>query len=287
MPFPEVGLWSDVPEADYHKLDAFSSSGIKAIRDCPAVYKWEKEHPELVFDTTATEFGTAAHKMILEESKFDAAYYITRPGFTRAKKEDKEWAAEREAQGKTQLKMNDYDLVRELRDAVYDHPFASLILSGASAREKTAIFDRYDLRCKARYDIDAVESCCLIADVKVTAYSHPDDWVSQCVRMNQIGQAAWYQDSYSLASREDDIAMPDFAWIVCPSERPFKGRIWVAIPSEEWCEMARIQNRDAADIYKKCVSENRWPGYADNDPKEIQPRWLEKRAASELIKIVK
>src|SRR5688572_17211107 len=82
---PVMPFIDNMPEGDYHRHAALGSSGIWNLLDSPATYAYFRDHPSKESD--ATELGTAIHAYVLEPATFAARYFITPPGFSRAKKE--------------------------------------------------------------------------------------------------------------------------------------------------------------------------------------------------------
>ena len=56
-----------LPADEYHadpvKGGSLSSSGARKILECPARFRWERDHPPV--PTDAFNFGHAAHKLVL------------------------------------------------------------------------------------------------------------------------------------------------------------------------------------------------------------------------------
>ena len=63
-----AGIYQDVPELDYHSgrfgpHGSVSSTEAKRLLECPALYKWSKEHPAP--PKAAFDFGHTVHGMVL------------------------------------------------------------------------------------------------------------------------------------------------------------------------------------------------------------------------------
>lgn len=63
-----AGIYQNVPELDYHSgrfgpHGSVSSTEAKRILDCPALYKWSKEHPAP--PKAAFDFGHTIHGLVL------------------------------------------------------------------------------------------------------------------------------------------------------------------------------------------------------------------------------
>lgn len=261
-----------LPAADYHKHHALGSSGVSALLDCPATFDYLRRHPEDDPETAATELGTAIHTFVLEPGSFAPRYFITPPGFTRARKDDKAVATAEEAKGLTQITSVDYEKLKVIREAVMACEDARLLIENAEAVERTAFWMRGDVECKARFDIDAVTATGLVADLKSAADPNPASFARGDDAVRRAVQALWYSDGY-LRVTED--AMPRFCWIVVPTTPPYHGRVWVGEPDESFLRIAQARTERAVGIYRKCRETNVWPGYAANGIVSLAPTgWM-------------
>jgi len=74
------GIYTQLPESDYHDIDALGSTDIKELADepngGPVEWKYKHDHPEEDKDTAAKTLGSAIHARILEgrQSFFDQYY---------------------------------------------------------------------------------------------------------------------------------------------------------------------------------------------------------------------
>lgn len=285
MTWPESpGFHDGVPDHKYHAHKALGSSGVAHLLDCPATYRYLADHPEAHKDTEATEFGTACHAYILEgEAAFASRYFVTPLGFSRAKtKADAETVAAvlaHEAAGGKVIKQADYDLVRRVADAVFACADAAAILKGATGRERSVLFTRDGVPCKARLDVDAIEDMALVADLKCLADPRPSRFLSGDMGKHRAIQASFYSTGCHLAGTA---MAPDFAWIVAPTEPPFARRVWVAQASDPLLRYGDGEIRRALTLYKSCVATNDWAGY-DEEIRFMEPpaRWVEKEVAFE------
>ena len=273
MSWPDSpGLHDGVPDGVYHAHKALGSSGIADLLDCPATYRYHADVPESHKDTEATELGTAVHTYVLEgEAAFLSRYHITPPGFTMAAKvKDKvnvDACAAAMAAGKRRFAQDDYDVVRHIADAVRACPDAAAILDASEACERSALFTREGVPCKARFDVDAVTSMALVADLKSAADPRPHRFLTGDMGVKRAIQASHYTTAYLLAGGD---SAPDFAWIVVPVEPPFTRRVWVAQASDGLLKHGDGLIRRALATYKDAVARNAWDGY-DNEIRMMEP----------------
>ena len=71
------GIYTQLPEADYHAVDARGSTDIKDLYADTTEWKYRMDHPEEDKDTAAKLLGSAIHARVLEgEDAFHAGYYL-------------------------------------------------------------------------------------------------------------------------------------------------------------------------------------------------------------------
>ena len=275
--WPEPGIHDRVEEGEYHRHPALGSGSIVDLLDAPAVYRYHADVPESHKDTEATELGTAVHAYVLEgEEAFLARYHITAPGFSRAAKvKDKEAVdalLAAEAAGKKQLKSDAYDQVRRIYDAIMLCADSRAILEAAKGCERSALFQREGVPCKARFDVDAVASMGLVADLKTAADPRPSRFLSGDMGTKRAIQASHYSTGYVLCGEAE---APDFAWIVVPTEPPYTGRVWVAQASDGVLRYGDGLIRRALGLWKDATARGTWDGY-DTEIRMMEPPswWL-------------
>jgi len=73
-PPPEVGIYENVPNDEYHSWAAVSSTLLNKLRQGPRHAQWMLNHG---FETKDVfEQGTAIHTVILEPQRFENEYFM-------------------------------------------------------------------------------------------------------------------------------------------------------------------------------------------------------------------
>ena len=122
-----------IPNSEYRARDGISSTDLKHIAKSPAHFRYWKDHPQE--DTPALLFGRAAHKYVLEIEEFFSEFAVV-PKVDRRTKEGKEIyeAFETENVCKDVIFSDDFEKIKEMREVLYDTPFAKMLLSGKKER---------------------------------------------------------------------------------------------------------------------------------------------------------
>lgn len=127
-----AGIYQDVPELDYHSgrfgpHGSVSSTEAKRLLECPALYKWSKEHPTP--PKAAFDFGHTVHGMVLGTG-LDIYVHDHDSLRTKAAKEDIAAARER---GQVPMSRADYARAEDAYQAVMNHPAAAVDRQKAEA----------------------------------------------------------------------------------------------------------------------------------------------------------
>lgn len=148
----EVGA-HDLTFAEYHALEAWSSSALKAMRKGPpARVLWERDHDR--GDTDATILGSAVHCALLTPHLYTEVYAVKPDGMSFATKEGKAWRDDPCRAGRTLLSHDMGATVDAIVNALMDKPAVAASLGKASARETSLVWDCSITgeRCKGRPD---------------------------------------------------------------------------------------------------------------------------------------
>jgi len=150
---PDVGLHEGIPAPEYHAWHAAHFSALKEFRFTPLhVYQYLTDPPE---STPAMALGTALHTAVLEPDLFDALYVRGAAGALNRKgpREENE-RIKLENPGKELIRYDDWPKIMRMQEAVWKHPAARELLSGAGIFEASAVWhdDATGILCKARVD---------------------------------------------------------------------------------------------------------------------------------------
>ena len=269
----ETGLYPNIDDATYHKLDHCSNSRLTKIYDrSPAHCKYYAEHPET---TEAMEVGHALHAAILQPEVW-ASKFARRPdGLDLRRKEDKAtFATFKEANtDKTILSCDNFDSIDEMADAVHSNIDARILLEAPGMFEASAIFDDRDipgLRMKARFD-KLSQELSVIVDVKTCVCAHPRVFEKDIYFRGYHRQAKIYKD----AAEQLGIKIADFCFIAVEKEGYHGVAVYKIEPAA--LELAQKELYPLKATYRRCEQSGAWPGYAEGVVSIGCPDWCYNR----------
>lgn len=269
-PCPEPGIYENILNEDYHKIDCPSSSWLKDLvppARLPASLLKPKQDK-----SDALLVGEATHQQILEPDLF-ASRFVRMPDFgdgrTKAAKDAKA-AFENENVGKICMKPDDYDLAIAMRDSVYSNEDAKSLLELRTATEASIIADEPNtgVRCRVRPDLllhSTKAGKILIGDIKTTAKKASRKGFEKTILEYQYHiSAAMYLE---LAKKHYGVEVSDFFFIVIEKTYPYFTAVW-RLSDELGCDALQIGRDKMVKnllIYKECREKNYWPMYETGD----------------------
>lgn len=261
-----------IPEADYLAdpvpSGSLSCSGARRILDCPAKFRWERDHPvhKDVFD-----FGKAAHGAVLGvDGGLDV---IDAPDWR--KKAAQEARDESRANGRTPILEHEAIQVAEMAAAVRQHPIAGALLDPARGGqpEQTLIWpdQRAPVTLRCRIDwLPPVPATgrMIVTDYKTSVSAGPRQFARSVANYGYHQQHAFYIAGVSAVLGVDD---PAFVFIVQEKDPPYL--VTVCELDADAVRVGRERNRRAIDLYHECVTTGRWPSYSDEVELLSLPTW--------------
>jgi len=261
----EVGVVDGMPAERYHRTEAMSSGGVRAITKSARHFRLMRD--TINQPTAAMVFGTAVHDGVLEPAQFGARV-VCAPKFDMRKTVDKEAAAEFRAMhaGKSQLPPEEFDRARRCIDAVQAHPSARKLLDGAIVERSFFWNDaRYNVPCKARWD---ASNRGLLIDLKTTKDASPDEFAKSIAHWMYHAQMAHY---ISAAEHLLDASPQAAVFIAVESEPPHLVACY-ELPGNAILAGLHIVNLALAK-YADAISTGTWPGYPETIEAIQLPRW--------------
>jgi len=244
----------------YDQIPAVRRSELWLLRKSPAHYLYAVTHPSE--STPAMEFGTAAHKLILEPEEFDKAY-VTAPEVDRRTKAGKAaWAEFMESLGdRSVIKPADLEVIQAMDGAVKTHPTAAALLK--TGRHEVPIeWTDPDTGepCKCRPDcLTEYGGQKYIVDYK-TANSCEDGHFERACRTHGYKlQAAMYTEGVFAETLESY----KFAFVAQEKNPPYAVRVYFC--DQGFIDEGREQFRDLIELYHVCKKTNQWPGYENEE----------------------
>ncbi len=261
------GLYPDLDEATYHADNALaptlgrslSSSGAKAILDCPARFAYQRQHP---VQKDVYDFGAVVHGMLLGTG---GDVHVVQADSWRTKAAQEERDSARDA-GKVPLLVADYERALAVQSAVMAHPVTGAIFARAGEAEQSLywIDDETGITCRGRIDWLLPNA---IVDVKTAANAAPGKWSRNLVDFGYALQAAWYSDGLEAITGE---RLP-FVHVVVEKEPPYL----VAVYQVDHDALVYGADRaaEARRLYAECESNDDWPGYSPDIELVSLPAW--------------
>lgn len=291
---PRVGIFEDIPNAEYHHGPGISKSGLDLIDLSPAHYITHKRHPK---PSTATMiFGSAFHSLVLEPEKFADEYVLPPEGAPNrltsrqinAKKPSDatiaaiefwaQWDAENA--GKTVIENKpgsdpfwspgDWDRLHRMRDAVAEHPIAGILLDPGQGKPEQSVYwvDAQTRKlCKCRPDfLNEAHNC--VADLKSTDDASYTAFGKSCAKFRYHVQDPFYCDGLRAAGK----MIGGFVFVAVEKRPPWGVACYVI--NDDARRIGRSMYERNLETYAKCHAADEWPCY----PAEVRdlelPGWI-------------
>lgn len=264
----EIGMYDGVPDSVYHRDQmSLSSSGARKLLppSCPAIFKWEREHPR---ESTSTfDVGHAAHTLVLGEG----AEIVSLEFDTWSTKAAKEARAAAWAENKTPLLEKDFKTVHAMAAALRSHPLADLLFRNGVAERSMYYRDTETgvmLRARPDWLPEHSRSRLIITDYKTAASANPAKFSKSAAEYGYHQQHPWYCDAAVALGLDDD---PAFLFVVQEKTAPYT--VSVIELDADAVNLGRRLNRAAIDLYAKCEANDHWPGWGDDVHQVSLPAW--------------
>lgn len=263
------GIYGQIREDDYHadRVTApelgptLSSSGAKALLDCPARYRHNLDRPptKRVWDK-----GAIAHALILRNPDHRIRIADTRDWRQRAWQT---WRDDTYSQGLVPIHRGDLATASHIAAAVRRHPIASKVLTGGDAEQSIYWIDpATGIACRGRIDYLRPD---LIIDVKTIVRADETTITRQSANFGYAQQAEWYQRGIEALTGQK---VP-FVHVFVESDAPHL--VHVAQLSDDFLAYGRDRNNEALALFAHCQRTGEWPGYGDAEITLIHPPyWL-------------
>jgi len=290
---PKVGIFSDVPNNEYHGGIGISKSGLDLIHQSPAHFITNKKHPKP--STPAMVIGSAFHALVLEPDVFEQEYVKQpvnapkRPTAAQLNSKNPTKLAQqsigyweqfdKENAGKIILtntpgddpfwKPGDWDRIHRMRDAILEHPIASVLLDLDQGKAEQSVYwvdSQTHKLCKCRPDFinDAHN---VAVDLKSTENASYTEFAKSCAKFRYHVQDPFYRDGLQAVGRPVDA----FVFVAVEKTPPWGIGIYIIEPEAR--RIGRIEYQRDLEIYAQCHSQDEWPCYP-NEVRDIElPVW--------------
>lgn len=263
-------------EETYNKRKGVRRSDLWKLKRSPAHFKYALEHP--VEQSAAMMFGSAVHSAVLTPRSFNKEYIVA--DFDSRTKEGKALKQQAMESGKTLLTVDQHEKIKAIAEAIKANPFAKRLLTG---KHETAHFwtdPETGEKCKCKTDCETdINGTHYIVDLKTCESADEDEFIRSSVKFGYFMQAAMYSEGVKCKTGKDSV----FVFVAVEKDPPHavnvfqcgEDEIRLGMYGDKYGKVAGF--RQLMDLYHRCKTERKWPGYEgfDNKITEIKlPKWL-------------
>ena len=209
--------------------------------------------------TKALAFGSAAHKYILEPESFFDAYAIAPEVDRRTKAGREEWndfILDCEFHGLESISVEDYETVKQMRDALQQNDLAAQLISG---RHEVAFYwvdDMTGEKCKVKVDcLTEYDGKPYIVDYKTTESCEDGHFERSARKYGYQFQAGMYCEG----AFQNTFQEWGFAFVAQEKTPPYASRVYICSP--EWIKRGYDKFRELIGLFHQCKESDNWYGY--------------------------
>lgn len=264
---------ADLSNEAYHSGPGVSNSGLKTIGDRTPAHYWAtspmnpKRRPSE--GSRPMFIGTALHAATLEPAKFAEQYVVAEDFKDRRAAGYKAWSA---AQSKLILMPTEYENVVGMRESIYQHPVAAMLLRDAYEFEYSAYATDPVTGVLVRMRMDLMTCGGWIVDVKKTQDASDKGIEKTIDNYGYYHQDAFYTDVLEWACGE-----PPAGFVFIFVEESYPHCVNVKVLDNVDRERGRKMYRQNLTRYAECLAANHWPAYGDDCGVIELSQWARKR----------
>jgi len=252
-----------MPAETYHDIDAVGGSSLKLLARSPAHYAARRKRKT----TSAMQFGTLAHTVVLEPAKFADSYIVAPAGLDMRTKAGKDFKSE--AAGLQVVSMDDYEAAQAIRQSAMSIPTVARILD--DCRSEVSLFWEYeDIPCKARIDaLRLTKAGAILLDLKTTQDASPESFPRSVGNYGYHLQAAHYCEGWRKVFPE--IPVIAFLFVAVETDAPYAAAAYTL--DDEAISRGEEERARLLSIYRECKTAGRWPSYSAEIQSISLPAW--------------
>ena len=250
--------------AAYHaRREYINKSRLSKMSVCPRYFKWYEDNQQE--PSADLIFGSAFHKLVLEQSTFDDEVAVM-PTIDRRTKAGREMYQDfvEKNQGKYIITDEQYDTIRAMRDSINENVYARKLLRGNVEQSIYFADEPTGVLCKCRPDVwrkvvtEDGEIRYAIIDLKSCRSAVTSDFSRDVVKYGYDLQTYMCRLGLSLALNVpiDNI---DFFFVAVEKTAPYLVNLQQA--DETVLKRGEAIFREYIGKYKYCIDTNNWYSY--------------------------
>jgi len=255
--FLAPGVRYDLDEATYHAAGGLSYSGAKVLLDCPARYRWERDHPVIKREY---DLGHVAHRLIL--AKGSDFHVVDAPDWRT--KSAQQIRDDTRSAGLVPILRHEFDAALRMENAVLGSSAGQLFAVGRAEVSLSWVDEQTGVPLRGRVDWLHPNA---IVDVKTCDKASPTAIRRAVYDYGYTIQAA----AYSEGVRACGLGILPFIFVFVEKAAPHL--VTVAQLDEEAYAYGEQRWRDAIDLYDACVKADNWPAYSTDIETISLPAW--------------
>ena len=244
-------------DREYEAMNGIRRSDLWWMNKTPAHFLWHMDNKEE--QTPALLFGSAAHKYVLERDDFFTEYAVV-PQVDRRTKVGKETidVFKREHQKQSWIDHDDFEVIQQMRDALYANAEIKQILTAEHRTEVPFIWvdDETGEICKCKADIiTELDGVPTVIDYKTTLSCEDGSFERSSRKFGYDFQCGFYLEGINKCTMEDH----QFAFIAQEKTAPYLARLYVC--DEGFINQGKRKFHALLKKYHECKESNEWKGY--------------------------
>lgn len=241
----------------YHAHPAISKSNLFKMSKCPAIFKYELEHPPE--QTDAMRLGSAFHKIVLEPDGFNDEFAVLPILDRRTKKGKEEYLSFLDgAENKTVITQEQYQIICDMKASVMASKYAKFLVTNSEVEQSFYWVDELTgIEVKCRPDSRKImkDGTGIITDLKSCTSARNDDFLRDCIKFGYDLQTYQYKTGVELETKIPH----DFVFIAVEKTPPYAVNVLKADPL--MLRRGEELFREYLGIYADCLQTGNWYDY--------------------------
>lgn len=261
-----------ISNKEYRSREGVSSTDLKHMIKSPAHFRYWKDNEQVT--TQALLFGKAVHKYVLEKDDFFNEFAVEPFCDKRTKEGKAKWLLfQDQNEDKDIISADDFQKIQEMREALYNTPFAKQLLSGQKELSFFSKDEETGLMMKCRPDcITQIGDAHILLDYKSCQDASSEVFMKSAISLAYDLQMAYYKDIM------DKVTGHEHSVIFIAQEKTPPYAVNILEANEYFIKSGKDMYRTYLNLYKECSDSGNWYGFVNGEINSLGlPNWLQKQ----------